>query len=583
MGRPGYLLGSLPNVLDLRLRRANAWLFRGASSEGERRARALLIGLGAAAALAFVLGVVAGSGAGEGAKRAAARFATAWSRGDYPAMYALLSPAAARGIPPADFARAYRDAEATATLASLTPGRPVAVRGGAVQIAVTVRTRAFGVLRSTLSVPVKGDRVAWGPQLLFPGLRPGERLSARRSAPPRAALLARDGTPLARSGSGTTAPGPVAAEVAGRLGPALPEARAARRAAGFPEATPVGLTGLERVFESRLAGRPGGELLAGARVLTRARPRAAAALRTAIDPALERAAIASLAGRFGGAAAIDPRTGEVLALAGVAYSGLQPPGSTFKIITATAALEAHAVGLGTTFPIRTAAVIEGHTLQNANGESCGGTFLNAFAVSCNSVFAPLGARVGARRLVASAERFGFNRPADIPGAATSTIPPGSLGDDLAVGSSAIGQGRVQATALQMATVAAAIGEGGRRPRATLEARPAPAFDRATTTATAAQVGRLMRAVVTRGTGTSAAIPGVAVAGKTGTAELKDTNRPSTGTTATSSASNTDAWFVAYAPAGRPRVAVGVLLVKAGAGGATAAPVARVLLLAGLRR
>lgn len=570
-------------MLDLRLRRANASPPRDASSE-RRRARALSAGLAAVAALAFVVGAVAGSGADGGAKRAAARFTVAWSRGDYPAMYALLSPAASRRIPPADFARAYREAAATATLASLTPGRPSAVHQGAVQVPVTVRTRAFGDLRSTVSVPVKGHRVAWGPQLLFPGLRSGERLSARRFAPPRAALLARDGSPLVRGGSRATAPGPVAAEVAGRLGRALPEARAARRAAGFPDTTPVGLTGLERVFEQRLAGRPGGELLAGARVLARARPRAAPPLRTAIDTALERAAIASLAGRFGGAAAIDPRTGEVLALAGVAYSGLQPPGSTFKIITATAALEAHAVGLGTTFPVRTGAVIEGRTLQNANGESCGGTFLNAFAVSCNSVFAPLGARVGARRLVAAAERFGFNHAPSIPGAATSTIPPaGSLGDDLAVGSSAIGQGRVQATALQMATVAAAIGEGGRRPRPTLEARPTPAFDRATGAATAEQVGRLMRAVITRGTGTSAAIPGVAVAGKTGTAELQDTTRPSTGGSAGTSASNTDAWFVAYAPAARPRIAVGVLLVKAGAGGATAAPAARGLLLAGLGR
>jgi len=568
-------------VVDLGLRRGNARPPRGASSERQRRARALLIGLGAAAALAFVLGSVAGSGAGEGARRAAASFAAAWSRGDYPAMYTLLSPAAARRIRPSDFARDYREMAGIATLASLTPGRASAVHQGAVEVPVTVGTRAFGTLRTSVSLPMKGEHVAWGPQLLFPGLRPGERLSARRSAPPRAPLLARDGTPLARGRSGATTPGPVAAEVAGRLGPAPPEARAARRAAGFPDATPVGLSGLERVFEQRLAGRPGGELLAGARVLARSRPRAAAPLRTAIDPALERAAIASLAGRFGGAAAIDPRTGEVLALAGVAYSGLQPPGSTFKIITATAALEAHSVTLGTTFPVRTGAVIEGRTLQNANGESCGGTFLNAFAVSCNSVFAPLGARVGARRLVASAERFGFNRPPGIPGAATSTIPPASsLGDALAVGSSAIGQGRVQATALQMATVAAAIGEGGRRPRPTLQARPTPAFDRATGPATADQVGRLIRAVVTRGTGTSAAIPGVAVAGKTGTAELQTTTQASTGATA---ASNTDAWFVAYAPAARPRIAVGVLLVKAGAGGTTAAPAARELLVAGLRR
>lgn len=556
--------------------------FPRASRAPRRRARVLLAALGAAGALAFVLGAISGSSDGHAAERAAARFAAAWARGDYHAMYALLTPAAARAISPGRFERAYRNAAATATLVSLSPGATAPVRGGSVEVPLTLRTRLFATLHTSVSLPMKGDRVAWAALLVFPGLRAGERLSARRFAPARAALLARDGSSLARAGSGAPAPGPVAAEVAGRLGPAPPEVRAARRHAGFPDSSPVGLSGLQRVFEDRLAGRPGGKLLAGARVIARTRPRAAPSLRTSIDPSVERASITALAGRFGGAAAIDPRTGEVLALAGVAYSALQPPGSTFKIVTATAALEAHAVSLKTTFPVLMGATIEGRTLQNANGESCGGTFLEAFAKSCNSVFAPLGARLGARRLVEAAERFGFNRAPGIPGAATSTIPPaGSLGDALAVGSSAIGQGRVQATALEMTTVAATIGERGQRPQSTLRFRSSPAFARVTDARTAGQVGRLMRAVVTEGTGTAAAIPGVAVAGKTGTAELGDTTQTSPG--AAGSAAGTDAWFAAYAPARRPRVAVGVLLVKAGAGGTSAAPVAREILLAGLRR
>jgi cell division protein FtsI/penicillin-binding protein 2 len=165
-----------------------------------------------------------------------------------------------------------------------------------------------------------------------------------------------------------------------------------------------------------------------------------------------------------------------------------------------------------------------------------------------------------------------------------------------VGSSAIGQGRVQATTLQMTAIAAAIGLGGRRPRLTLRydpaRRPAPTR-RATDPKTARTVEDLMLGVVRDGTGTAAAIPGVEVAGKTGTAELKDTTRcqpdpanPGACVPAQqpSDPANTDAWFVAYAPAGhaRPKIAVGVMLVASGAGGATAAPAARGVLEAGLR-
>ncbi|MEA2392044.1 MAG: penicillin-binding protein [Solirubrobacteraceae bacterium] len=541
------------------------------TEDGRRRLRLLAVGLVIAGAVAFVAGLVAGAGGGDADRRAARSFLAAWQRSDYPAMYALIPKSAQEATPLPAFAADYRAAAATATLRAIVPGLAAAPRGGSVVVRVVARTRLFGSVRRTMRLPVKEGRIVWSPQLVFPGLRPGERLSARLTAPPRATLLARDGSVLARGADRSSALGPVAAEVVGRLGPAPPDVQSARRNAGFPASSPAGLSGLERIFETRLAGTPGGQLLAGSRELASVAPHRAPAVRTSISPSLERAAIAGLGGRLGGAALIDPRNGQVLALAGLAFSALQPPGSTFKIVTVTAALEAHATTLKSVYPVRTAAVLDGRTLENANGESCGGTLVQSFAQSCNSVFAPLGVRVGARHLVATAERFGFNRDPAIAGVATSSIPPAStISGELDLGSSAIGQGRVQATALQMATVAAAIGDHGRRPRPTFLARAHGRFDRVTSPAIARRVDQLMRAVVTGGTGTAASIPGVTVAGKTGTAELG----PSGGT---------DAWFVAYAPARRPRIAVGVLLVKAGAGGDAAAPVAREMLVAGLKR
>jgi cell division protein FtsI/penicillin-binding protein 2 len=248
-----------------------------------------------------------------------------------------------------------------------------------------------------------------------------------------------------------------------------------------------------------------------------------------------------------------------------------------KIITVTGALDAGIVKLTDTFPVMTGATIEGYRLENAGGEACGGTLLNAFAVSCNSVFAPLGVRLGAQRLVSTAERFGFNQAPSIPFAGESRIPSAAdIGGPLAVGSSAIGQGRVLASALEMTDAAATIAMGGRRPIPTLVAGQAPQFVTVTTPQVAALVQRMMIAVVQFGTGTAAQIPGVVVAGKTGTAELRNTALPGNST-----AANTDAWFVGYAPAGAPRIVAGALFPNQGAGGGTAAPAVRDVLVAGL--
>jgi cell division protein FtsI/penicillin-binding protein 2 len=324
-------------------------------------------------------------------------------------------------------------------------------------------------------------------------------------------------------------------------------------------------------------------------VLARSEPAAGSAVRTTIDPKVQEAAVTALAGRFGGIAVMRPADGEVLALAGVAYSAPQPPGSTFKIVTLAGLLDAGVVKRSAKFPVETKTSLEGVELENANGEACGGSLRASFAESCNSVFAPLGAELGAERLVSTAQKFGFNGQPGLPGAARSTIPAADeIGDDLAVGSTAIGQGKVLATPLLMADVASAIAQEGRRPKPTLLKGAGGVAGRATTPETARFIARAMRSVVTDGTGIGAAVPGVKVAGKTGTAELRSTvsEDPMPGDPAQpppeEDLADTDAWFTAFAPLRDPQVAVAVLLVGQGAGGATAAPAAKTVIEAALK-
>jgi cell division protein FtsI/penicillin-binding protein 2 len=542
------------------------------------------------AAAAFVAGVVSATGPGRAEHQLVAAYVRDWARQDYGRMYALLDPASRRRISGAGFAADLRDAAATATMTAVAPGRIGKRHGDLVPVRMRMQTKLFGTLPATLELPLTGTgsaaRIRFSDRLLFPGLRPNEQLTRTVVMPPRAEILARDGTPLAQ-GPDRTSPIPdVAAQIVGTLGP-VPAAQAAQYAAqGYPPGAKVGLDGLERIFERRLAGTFGGTLYAGSRVLASAKPVASLPVTTTIDPALEQAAVTAMAGRYAGIVAMNPRNGELLALAGVAFSALQPPGSTFKIITATGALEAGIVRLTDTFPVQTEARIEGVPLQNANGEACGGTFVQAFANSCNSVFAPLGAKLGAARLVDVAQRFGFNQPPSIPGAAESTIPAaGRIGDALAVGSSAIGQGVVQTTALGMTDVAATIAMGGRRPIPTLSLGGGGQFVRVTSRRIARLVQRMMIAVVSYGTGTAAQIPGVVVAGKTGTAELRNTVQPPGATASPApqdNTKNTDAWFVGYAPVAHPRIVVGALFPEAGAGGATAAPAVHDVLVAALR-
>jgi cell division protein FtsI/penicillin-binding protein 2 len=563
-----------------------------------RRSRLLrrLVPLLALAGVAFLGGLVMGS-VHEPAERALAnRFVEAWERSDYAGMHALLTPEAKSATPVARFARAYRRAATTATVAEIHPQRLSEPRDGTVTVDMRIRTRIWGEIEQTMTLPMGENddgepAVAWDESMVFPGLAAGEELSRQMRMPPRATIRARDGTVIAQGEERSSDLDPLASEIAGRIGPA-PEERAAELAErGVPADANVGLTGLEREFDAELAGTPGGELLAGARELATVPPRRGDSVRTTIDPDIQLAAVQALAGRYGGIAAVRPRTGEVLALSGLAFSAPQPPGSVFKIITLAGAVDAKTVRRNESFPVQTAATLEGIELENANGESCGGTLIQSFAHSCNSVFAPLGAELGARRLVATAERFGFNEDPGLAGAARSTIPAANeIGDDLAVGSTAIGQGKVLTTPLQMALVAATIGEGGIRPRPTLRKGDDTEKVRAVPESVARFVERSMRAVVTGGTGVGAAIDGVRVAGKTGTAELRTTVAedplPQTGEEQPpppeDDPTDTDAWFAAYAPAGHPRIAVSVLLIAQGAGGEVAAPAARQVIEAAVK-
>lgn len=582
-------------------------------------------------AVAFAVGAIVGAHAGSSssARKLAESFAAAWARGNYAAMYSEIAPRDQSTISASEFAAVYREAAMLATVSKLrVTARAHLASGGMEVVPVRVATRLFGTLDSEWRLPVvsaageAGERVRWSRSLAFPGLRAGERLTRRTNLPPRASLLARDGSVLAEgaaSGAGQRSSplGAAADAVVGSVGPIPSSRRAALEAQGVPADAIVGVSGLELADDDRLRGTPGGELLAerapggatgaiasagtgaGTRILASATPHAAAAVRTTISPAIQEAAVRALGGQYGGVVALDPASGQVLAVAGIGLEALQPPGSTFKVITVSGVLQAHVASTHSTFPYETAATLDGVQLHNANGESCGGTLVEAFAASCNSVFSPLGVKLGAARLVATAERFGFNRSPGIEGAARSTIPPASdIQGELATGSTAIGQGMVQASVLEMARVAATIADGGRRPTptfgfaATLSTRAIPA-------SVARTVRGLMEDVVRYGTGTAAAIPGVVVAGKTGTAELGSPKacageaNESEGSTPEGEASssqcsaeqanprNTDAWFTSFAPALHPRIAVAVLMVRDGAGGATAAPVARQVLEAGL--
>lgn len=572
------------------------------TAEAQRRRRLVtralpiaVLGVGA-----FVAGVLIGA---HNELEGVERFARAWEAGDYEAMHAELTPEAQAETSPENLEAAYESAESTATIASVDTDSPEEAKtedGDAAELPVTVKTHAWGEVRGEVVIPLEDDLVAWGEHLVFPGLEPGNTLTRQTRAPERAPILAADGTPLAEGpAAARSSPlGATAAAVAGTIETARGETSASLQAEGFPPRSLTGATGLELAFNDRLDGQPSGRLLAlpegeddpsAGRELAAAQPVDGKPVKTTLDPELQEAAVTALGDQFGGVAAIDASDGSIKALAGIAFSSPQPPGSTFKVITTSAALEDGLVTPAEEFPVESAAVIEGREVANAHDELCGGTFSESFAHSCNSVFAPLGVEVGAERLVEEAEEFGFNqRPSlynDDAMAAVkppeSTIPSAEeIGGDLDVGVSAIGQGQVLATPLQLASVAQAVASGGTRhptpitsdPELTTDLKPVEVMK----PETAKTLTELMIGVVSDGTGEAAALPNVQVAGKTGTAELGTVAEPEQELApGEEPEQEVNAWFTGFAPASKARLAVAAMVVEAeGDGGTVAAPIVR---------
>jgi peptidoglycan glycosyltransferase len=570
--------------------------------EVERRRRLVTrtLPLSLIALIAFILGASAGA-SGSPEVEAAQRFVDAWERNEFAAMYRELNPASQGKIELNDFVLAYRNAAMTTTVRSLesgSPGDPSSQNGNeVVAVPVHADTVAFGTVGEDLDLPFAEGGVEWDEALVFPGLHRGEHLESQIELAPRAPILAADGSPLAEGPAEARAHplGSTALDVSGEVGTAGEDEADALARKGFPPGTPVGVSGLEQAFNARLAGKPGGSLLAvsadgSARTLAEAEPQPGAPVKTTIDSGLQESAVSALAGRVGGIAVLDTRNGDIRALAGQAFSAPQPPGSTFKMITTTAALQKGLVSLDDEFEITNGANVGGRFIENANGEYCGGTFREAFAESCNADFAPLGPEIGNDDLVATAERFGFNSPPTLYAPrivaevepAESTIPT-EIGEEVDLGVSAIGQGEVLATPLEMASIAQTIGNNGVREPTSIVAnsklRPEAGPVRVMSPKVANELTELMIGVVTGGTGYAGAIPEAQVAGKTGTAELGprpgEENSPHP-------QQRKDAWFAAFAPADHAKLAIGVLLIEAeAAGGEVAAPAASQVLSAGL--
>jgi peptidoglycan glycosyltransferase len=334
---------------------------------------------------------------------------------------------------------------------------------------------------------------------------------------------------------------------------------------------------------------------------------------TSLDADAQRTAFEMLAGQPGAVVAIEPDTGAVKAMVSVPpydpntiptefaalnedpaapmvnrpVQGQYPPGSTFKLVTAAAALDSGAISPDDTIASPATIDIQGNPLANADNTDYGEiNVTTALTHSVNTYFAQLGEELGTGTLEDYMTRFGFNaKPElDLPDGQMSTSGVFSNGrlltgdDPMDVGRLAIGQERLLATPIQMAEVAATIANGGdlMKPRIWSKVLDPDGRTRKTMSPekqsdviseeTAAELTEAMRDVVNEGTGTAAALSGIDVAGKTGTAEIPDVDR--------CNGLPNQAWFVGFAPADDPQIAVAATVeCTDGQGGTVAAPIA----------
>jgi penicillin-binding protein A len=339
---------------------------------------------------------------------------------------------------------------------------------------------------------------------------------------------------------------------------------------------------------------------------------------TNLDVAGTQAALAGLAGRKGSVVAIEPHTGKVRVMVSIPEydpnlipsnsrqifnDPNQPdlnrstqeryaPGSTFKVVTAAAALDSGKVRPESIIDGSSPKEISGVPLENSGGQSFGAiSFTDALTNSVNTVFAQVGESIGRGTLVEYMRRFGFYEDPELDYPDDQMIPSGVVNadrefveDGFDVGRVAIGQGgeegQIQTTPMQMALVAAAIGNGGRLMRPQLTDRVVRKDGRVAERIrpdlqsqvvkreTAEALAAMMSRVVEEGTGTAAALSGVSVAGKTGTAEVGP------------AAQFTQPWFICFAPVENPRLAVAVTVENqpsGSQGGTVAAPIAKSVL------